>query len=114
MLIAAASQCVRKLLEERGTIILEPIMSLEIVTNADSLSAVMADLNKRRATIQNVGVRGNNKLVLALVPLSELLGYSKDLRIITSGVGTFTMEFYNYQQVSQQQQDKIVQQADGF
>ncbi|XP_075222961.1 mitochondrial ribosome recycling factor 2 isoform X2 [Lycorma delicatula] len=114
MLIAAVSQCVQKIFEIGGTVLLEPIMSLEIVCNEESLSAIMSDLSSRRAAVENIGMRGNSKVVSALVPLSELLGYSKDLRIITSGTGSFTMEFCKYQQVSQYQLDKIVQQLGGI
>ena len=111
---ASVAQCIRKLLEVGKTHLLEPVMNLEIVTNEDNSSAVLADLSRRRAVIQEISSRGRSKVLHILAPLSELLGYSTDLRTITSGTASFTMEFHFYQLMSQQDEEKAVKSITGF
>ncbi|KAG8036997.1 hypothetical protein G9C98_004319 [Cotesia typhae] len=75
---------------------------------------VMGDLGKRRAQIQEVTVRGQYKVLRASVPLSELLGYSTTLRIITSGNGSFSSEFENYQSMGSVEEQQAIKQITGF
>jgi elongation factor G len=111
---ASVAQCIRKLLEMGNTHLLEPIMNLEIVANEDNSSAVLADLSRRRAVIQEISSRGHSKVLHVFAPLSELLGYSTDLRTITSGTASFTMEFHCYQLMSQQDEEKAIKSITGF
>ncbi|RZF47465.1 hypothetical protein LSTR_LSTR007392 [Laodelphax striatellus] len=112
--ISGAAQCTQKLLQESGTAILEPVMSLEIVSDDNTISPILSDLSNRRAVIKNIGVRGNCKTISALAPLSELLGYSKYLRILSSGLASFTIEFHDYERVSTDQQAKVIQEVGGL
>lgn len=114
MISAAVTQCVQKLLNESTTNILEPIMYLEIVSPEDYSSSIMADLTRRRAEIQNVTVRGKNKVILCDVPLADLLGYSTTLRTISSGTATFTMEFVEYRKMSSVDELKAIENVRGF
>ncbi|VEN49354.1 unnamed protein product [Callosobruchus maculatus] len=114
MITAAATQLVQKLLKDSGTNILEPLMHLEIVVPEEALSAVLADLSRRRVTISNVGLRGLSKLVIAKAPLSELLGYSTTLRTLSSGTATFTMEFSEYRIMSQDSEIGAIRSVRGF
>jgi elongation factor G len=93
---------------------MEPIMNLEVVANEQNSSAVLADLTRRRAVVQDISSRGLSKVLNILVPLSELLGYSTDLRTITSGTASFTMEFHCYQLMSQQDEAKAIKSVTGL
>lgn len=101
-------------MEDSGSILLEPIMNLEVVTLEETSSSVMGDLSKRRADIHTVDVRGQNKIISCTVPLSELLGYSTDLRIISSGTATFSMEFSHYQPMSSLDEQDAIKRVTGF
>lgn len=89
-------------------------MNLEIVLPDEYLTAILADLSRRRTAINNVSVRGNAKLVTAQCPLSELKGYSTILRTLSSGTATFTMEFAKYQRMSAINEEKAVKEVRGF
>ena len=79
--------------------LLEPIMRIEVVTPEEHMGDVVGDLNKRRGQIRGMDSRNNASIVKAFVPLSEMFGYVTDLRTITSGRATSTMEFEHYDQV---------------
>ena len=93
---AAASMAVRKAVEQSGAVLLEPVMSLEVVTPGQYLGDVIADLNSRRTEIGHVENRGDLRVVLATVPLSEMFGYATVLRSVTQGRGTYSMEPSDY------------------
>ncbi|CAH1117493.1 unnamed protein product [Phaedon cochleariae] len=114
MIAATVTRLVQNMLREVGTDILEPIMNLEILTPEDYLSSVLADLSRRRATINNIGLRGNAKVVETKTPLAELLGYSTILRTITSGTGSFSMECTNYERLSSDQELDAIKHVRGF
>lgn len=92
---------------------MEPIMNLEVILPEEHLSAVMADLGRKRATIQNVTVKGKNKMVVAETPLSELVGYSTTIRTLTSGTGVFSMQFLEYKDVGIHE-DNVIASVRGF
>ena len=79
--------------------LLEPIMKVEVVTPEESMGDVVGDLNKRRGQIRGMDSRNNASVVKAFVPLAEMFGYVTDLRTITSGRATSTMEFDHFEQV---------------
>jgi elongation factor G len=79
--------------------LLEPIMKIEVVTEADYLGTIIGDVNRRRGQVTEQGQKGNQATVLGFVPLSEMFGYINFLRSATSGRGTFTMEFDHYSEV---------------
>ena len=74
-------------------------MSVEVVTPEEYMGDVMGDLSSRRGRIGGMEARGNTQVVTAQVPLSEMFGYSTDLRSRTQGRATYTMQFDSYQQV---------------
>ena len=76
--------------------LLEPVMAVEVVTPDDYLGDVVGDVNSRRGQVQGTEQRGKNQVVNALVPLSEMFGYSTDLRSRTQGRATYTMQFPYY------------------
>jgi elongation factor G len=89
----------RKCLELSGTTLLEPIMRLRITVLADYVGAITSDLNSRRGRILGMDAIGDVQTVHAEIPLSEVFRYSTDLRSMTQGAGTFTMEFARYDPV---------------
>lgn len=111
---ATVTQLVQKLLKDSGTCVLEPVMHLEIVSPSEYLSGVLADLSRRRAAVNNVTERGNSKIVTATTPLSELLGYSTDLRTMTSGTATFSTEFYEYEKMTPIEEEDAIKRVRGF
>jgi elongation factor G len=88
--------------------ILEPIMKVEVTMPEEYMGDVIGDLNSRRGRVEGMESVGNGRLVKAFVPLSEMFGYSTDLRSITQGRGNFSMFFDKYEPAPKQGQDKIV------
>ncbi len=86
-------------LRKAGCLLLEPIMSLEIITPEEYMGDVIGDLNSRRARIESVNHRGNAKIIDGAVPLSEVFGYATALRSLTQGRATYTMEPSYYEEV---------------
>ncbi|SFS14458.1 elongation factor G [Dyella sp. OK004] len=95
----AARACFREAQKLSNPKLLEPVMKLEVVTEADYLGDVIGDINRRRGSISDQGQRGTNAFVQGFVPLAEMFGYINFLRSATSGRGTFTMEFDHYEEV---------------
>ncbi|MGA1076014.1 MAG: elongation factor G, partial [Ilumatobacteraceae bacterium] len=96
-----------------GPVLLEPIMQVEVVTPEDYLGDVVGDLNRRRGRIEGMEANGNVQQVRAQVPLSEMFGYSTDLRSSTQGRATYTMQFGEYQQVPDAIAREIVKRVRG-
>ena len=92
----AARQAFRKALPKATPVIMEPIMSLEVVTPEDYMGDVIGDLNKRRGQITSMDSKANARIVKANVPLAEQFGYVTILRTISSGRATSTMTFSHY------------------
>ncbi|MFV3073983.1 elongation factor G [Niveispirillum fermenti] len=104
----AAKACFREAMKLAGPVLLEPIMKVEVVVPEDYLGDVIGDVNRRRGTILGQLERGNNIAVESHVPLSEMFGYIGQLRGMTSGRGSFTMEFSHYDPVPRNVADEIV------
>ena len=96
-----------------GPVLLEPIMQVEVVTPDEYLGDVVGDLNRRRGQVEGMDASGNTQTVRAKVPLSEMFGYSTDLRSATQGRANYTMLFGQYEQVPQNVQDEIVKRVRG-
>jgi elongation factor G len=94
-------------------VLLEPIMAVEVVTPEDYMGDVMGDLSSRRGRIEGMEANGNFQNVRAQVPLSEMFGYSTDLRSRTQGRATYTMQFHSYQQVPEAIAQEIVKRVRG-
>jgi elongation factor G len=88
--------------------LLEPIMGVEVVTPETSLGDVIGDLNARRANIAGMAARGNMQVVTGTAPLGEMFGYTTDLRSMTQGRATYTMQFSHYDEVPQAIAEAVV------
>jgi len=95
----AARAALREALREAGPVLLEPIMKVEVVTPEDYTGSVIGDLNSRRGQIQGQDMRGNANVVNAMVPLANMFGYVNNLRSMSQGRATFTMQFDHYAEV---------------
>ena len=104
----AARACFREAIKTASPIILEPVMKVEVVTPEDNLGDIIGDINRRRGQIIGQLERGNSIAVEARVPLSEMFGYIGQLRGMTSGRASYTMEFSHYEQVPRNVQEDIV------
>ena len=92
----AASMATKELSKKGGAVLLEPIMSVEVVTPEENMGDVVGDLNRRRGLIQGMEESASGKVVRCEVPLAEMFGYATSLRSATQGRATFTMEFLKY------------------
>jgi len=104
----AGSMALQEAARKAGVKLLEPVMSVEVVTPEDYMGDVIGDLNSRRGQIESMNQRGNARVVKALVPLSEMFGYVGDLRSKTQGRATYTMQFNSYQDVPGNIAEEIV------
>jgi elongation factor G len=109
----AGQQAFRKAAEMARPVIMEPIMGVEVVTPEEYMGDVMGDLSSRRGRIEGMEARGNTQVVRAQIPLSEMFGYSTDLRSRTQGRATYTMQFNSYQQVPEVIATEIIKRTRG-
>jgi elongation factor G len=94
-----ARAALREALQRGSPVLLEPIMKVEVVTPEEYTGSVIGDLNSRRGQIQGQDMRGNANVVNAMVPLANMFGYVSNLRSMSQGRATFTMQFDHYEQV---------------
>jgi elongation factor G len=97
----ASRMALREALQKGHSVLLEPIMKVEVVTPEDYTGSVIGDLNSRRGHIQGQDMRGNANVINAMVPLANMFGYVNTLRSMSQGRATFTMQFDHYEQVPQ-------------
>ena len=96
-LLGTLTLALRDAIAQAQTIVLEPVMILEVRAPDDSLGALMKDLSSRRAEIRETDLEGGMTVVRGLVPLAEMFGYSTQMRSLTQGRGSYSMEPYDYQ-----------------
>ena len=105
----AASMAFKDAMKKGNSVLLEPVFAVEVVTPEDYMGDVMGDLNSRRGMIQCMEARNGAQVIKAHVPLSEMFGYSTDLRSATQGRATYTMIFNHYSQVPASVAKKLVE-----
>jgi elongation factor G len=94
-------------------VILEPIMSVEVVTPEDYLGDVMGDLNSRRGKIEGINPRKDAQVIRSMVPLSEMFGYATQLRSMTQGRALYTMQFDHYDETPRSVSEQIIEKVKG-
>jgi elongation factor G len=109
----AGSMAFKNAMQRAKPKLLEPVMAVEVVTPEEYLGDVMGNLNSRRGRVEHLEPRGNAQAVRARVPLAEMFGYATDLRSMTQGRATFTMQFERYEEVPQTIAGEIVAAAQG-
>ncbi|XP_053474017.1 ribosome-releasing factor 2, mitochondrial [Ictalurus furcatus] len=114
MVSACVSRCMLKGLKQAGGQVLEPVMSLEVTVDEEYLSSVLGDLAQRRGTVRDIQSRHDSKVLLATVPLAEMMGYSTALRTLTSGNATFSLELARYEPMNPQDQNALLNKMAGL
>ncbi|MDD3252673.1 MAG: elongation factor G [Lachnospiraceae bacterium] len=104
----AGSMAFKDAMQKAGSILLEPVMKVEVTMPEDYMGDVIGDINSRRGRIEGMDDLGGGKIVRAFVPLSEMFGYSTDLRSKTQGRGNYSMFFDKYEPVPKSVQEKII------
>ena len=104
----AGSMAFKDAMQKAGSILLEPIMKVEVTMPEEYMGDVIGDINSRRGRIEGMDDLGGGKIVRAFVPLSEMFGYSTDLRSKTQGRGNYSMFFEKYEPVPKSVQEKII------
>ncbi|MGE0679622.1 MAG: elongation factor G [Candidatus Binatia bacterium] len=107
----AGSYGVQNAIEKARPVLLEPVMTLEVTVPEEHIGDITGDLNRRRGRLLSVEAKGHNQIIKAAVPMSEVLSYAPDLRSMTSGRGTFHMEFSHYEEVPHHLVEKIIQES---
>lgn len=114
MVSACVSRCIQKAMKVAGPQVLEPVMSLEVTVGEDYLGSALGDLAQRRGTVRDIQSRYDNKVLLATVPLSEMMGYSTVLRTLTSGTATFSLELDTYESMNPHDQSILLKRLTGL
>ena len=111
--MVAIAEAIQEGARKANPVLLEPVMSGEVVTPEDFLGDVIGDLSRRRGKVQGQEQRGNALAVQAFVPLGEMFGYATDLRSSTQGRATYTMQFERYEEVPGSIAEEIVESRSG-
>ncbi len=109
----AASMGFKQAVRQANPVLLEPIMSLEVIVPEEYMGDVIGDLNSRRGKIQEMKVRAGAQVITAEVPLADMFGYATDVRSRTQGRGVFTMQFSHYDMVPKNIADQIIEKVQG-
>lgn len=104
----AASMGFKEAVKKASPVLMEPLMSVEVVTPEDYVGDVMGDLSSRRGHVEGMEMRANTRVIKAFVPLAEMFGYATDLRSKTSGRASYSMQFHHYEPVPQNVAEKVL------
>ncbi|AIQ90385.1 MULTISPECIES: elongation factor G [Methylobacterium] len=104
----ASRAALREALQKGGSVLLEPVMKVEVVSPEEYTGSVIGDLNSRRGQIQGQDMRGNANVINAMVPLANMFGYVNNLRSMSQGRANFTMQFDHYEEVPRGEADKVI------
>jgi elongation factor G len=109
----AGSMGVKAAAHKAKPVLLEPVMSVEVVVPEEYMGDVIGDLNSRRGRIEGMELRGTSQIIKAMTPLSEMFGYATELRSRTQGRGSFTMHFGRYEETPTGIADEIIRRTQG-
>jgi elongation factor G len=109
----AGSMALKEAARRANPVLLEPMMDVEVVTPADYMGDVMGDLSSRRGKIQGMEQRGDAQVINAIVPLSEMFGYSTTLRSMSQGRAVYSMQFKHYEEVPKSKAEEIIAKVRG-
>jgi elongation factor G len=109
----AGSMAFKEAVRRADPVLLEPIMDVEVVTPIDYMGDVIGDLSSRRGKIGGMTQRGEAQVIGASVPLSEMFGYSTQLRSLTQGRAVYSMQFSRYEEVPKSKAEEIISKVRG-
>ncbi len=104
----AGSMAVQNAAKQAGLKLLEPVMEVEVITPEEYMGSVVGDLSSRRGKVGEMGQRGNARTIRAQVPLGEMFGYATDLRSLTQGRASYTMQFNSYQDMPNSIAEEVI------
>jgi elongation factor G len=104
----AGSMAFKDAMKKADPVLMEPVMSVEVVTPEEYMGDVIGDLSSRRGKVEGMGMRANARVIKAYAPLAEMFGYATDIRSKTSGRASYTMTFDHYEEVSRDVADKLL------
>jgi elongation factor G len=104
----AASMCFKKGVRDANPILLEPIMKMEVVIPEENMGDVIGDINSRRGRVLGVDSKGSYQVIKAIVPMAEVLKYDPDLRSMTGGRGSFSLQFDHYEELPSHLSEKVI------
>jgi len=94
-------------------VLLEPVMSLVVISPNKYLGDIVGDIKSRRGRIEEMELRGGSRVIKIFVPLAEMFGYATDIRTITQGRGVFSMEFFRHEQLPTPVMEEIIARIEG-
>ncbi|MBI3649669.1 MAG: elongation factor G [Acidobacteria bacterium] len=109
----AGSMAFKDAAHRANPVLLEPIMKVEVVTPDEYLGSINGDINSRRGRIENIDTRHGTQVITAYVPLSEMFGYSTDMRSMTQGRATYTMHFHRYEEAPRSVREEVIAKVQG-
>ena len=110
----AASMALRDGVKQGNPVLLEPIMKLEVATPKEFLGDIISDLNSRRAKVEAIELRVWTHIIRCFVPLAETFGYATDLRSISQGRATYSMEFHHYKEIPESLSGDLLRKLRGY
>jgi elongation factor G len=105
----AGSMAFKEAAKRAKPVLLEPVMAVEVVTPEEYMGDVIGNINSRRGQIEGMEPRGNAQVIRARVPLSEMFGYATDVRTMSQGRATYTMQFLHYEEVPQSIAERLME-----
>jgi elongation factor G len=109
----AGSMAFKDAAKRADPVLLEPIMKVEVVAPEEYMGAITGDINSRRGRIESMVSRPGTQVITSLVPLSEMFGYSTDMRSMTQGRATYTMHFHRYEEAPRSVREEIIAKVQG-
>ncbi|HKY04376.1 MAG TPA: elongation factor G, partial [Blastocatellia bacterium] len=109
----AGSMAFKDAAKKAAPVLLEPIMKVEVVAPEEYMGSITGDINSRRGRIERMDSRPGTQVITAMVPLSEMFGYSTDMRSMTQGRATYTMHFHQYEEAPRSVREEIIAKVQG-
>jgi elongation factor G len=109
----AGSMGVRQAAQKAKPVLMEPVMSVEVVVPEEYMGDIIGDLSSRRGRIEGLELRGTSQIIKARVPLAQMFGYATAMRSLTQGRGSFTMHFGRYEEVPSAMAEEIISKVQG-
>jgi elongation factor G len=109
----AASMAFKEAARKASPVLLEPVMSVEVVVPEEFMGTIIGDLNSRRGRIEGIEHRAGSQVIKSMVPLSEMFGYATNMRSSTQGRATYSMHFARYEEVPRSEADEIIAKTQG-
>ncbi|HSE98317.1 MAG TPA: elongation factor G, partial [Blastocatellia bacterium] len=109
----AGSMAFKDAAKKADAVLLEPIMKVEVVSPEEYMGSITGDINSRRGRIERIDSRPGTQVITSMVPLSEMFGYSTELRSMTQGRATYTMHFHRYEEAPRSVREEIIAKVQG-